>query len=292
MKQYLLFSLAIVTGLFNSNQTCMAWNTNPYLTENYAPAIIADDALLDRTAWTITTSIEGASDTAVGGDDPNNIIDGPTQTCFLFVKPGKTYGGIAAPANYIPSFTIDMQTAQTFDYFVYRHRTFENTTEFLRAKKVSFYGKNTETESFTLIVENAELPTASDVSEVRIDFSEVTYRYVQLVIEEWSSSYSTIQVSEFNIGKSAPLSISDLEGGQSLVLQAYPNPVNSGQDLVLTTSNKLNDVELEVFDILGKQIQTSTQLMVKTQGIPSGIYFVRIHEKSTGRKAVTKFIIK
>jgi len=160
---------------------------------------------LDRTDWTVTTSIIGVPDAVIGGENPYYIIDGSLTTAFSFIKPGRTYEGVTGPSDYIPSFTIDMQTKQDFNYFIYRHRTANNNSEFIRARKISFYGKNIETESFTPIVENIVIDPVENKDEIKVSFNKAEYRYLQLVINDWNKDNgSTIQVSNFVAGIENP----------------------------------------------------------------------------------------
>ncbi|MDR3188344.1 MAG: polysaccharide lyase beta-sandwich domain-containing protein, partial [Prevotellaceae bacterium] len=167
---------------------------------------------LGRSGWTVTTSHTGPSDATVGGDNPNNIIDGNNVTSFLFVKPGKSLSGVTVGASDSSWFAIDMKQPQEMSYLLYRHRTQSNTTTPLRATQASFYGKNEASGGWAPIIEHFAINTAVD--EVKIDLSgKVSYRYVRLVFEEWDrSSGNTIQVSEFNIGKSVVTNGSDLVG--------------------------------------------------------------------------------
>jgi len=155
----------------------------------------------DRSNWTITTSYVGVPDAAVDGDKPEYIIDGNIFTAFLFIKPGRTYEGVTGPADYIPSFTIDMKEKKEFDYFVYRHRTLGNTNETIRARGISFYGKKSEENDFVPIIENVVINHIENRDEIRVKFDKVEYRYVQLIITDWNrvSGY-TVQISEFNMG--------------------------------------------------------------------------------------------
>jgi hypothetical protein len=156
-------------------------------------------SFLERGSWTIITSSTGPADGTVGGDKPEYIIDGDKSTAFLFVKPGKTYGGVAVPAGHVPSFTIDMKQRENISYFRYLHRTSGNSQAMLRASNVSLYGKDAEADDFTPIVENVALDVSRD--EERIDFPPATYRYVQLRYIGWNTtSGSTIQVAEFDLG--------------------------------------------------------------------------------------------
>ncbi len=244
--------------------------------------------LLDRTNWTIETSITGAKDVAVGGDNPLYIIDGETKNCFLFVKPGKTYAGVAAPADYVPSFTIDMQAAQEFNYFTYRHRTYNNTTANLRAKAVSLYGKSNAADDFELIVERA--PIATDVAEVTINLAKaVTYRYVKLTIDEWNTSYSTIQVSEFNLGYENNLSVNDVSANEA-GLFVHPNPVRAGSELFVAAPELFNHVK--IYDSTGKLHKICNTTNISTQGLSPGLYVLQTKNTSTGKSKTAKFVVK
>jgi hypothetical protein len=185
-------SLMAVTG-----QSKPTWAPLPLL--GITTSEPSTGTFLVRDNWTIITSIAGAKDATVGGDKPENIIDGDKTSAFCYVKPGKTYSGVSTPANHVPSFTIDMKEPATIKYFRYAHRTTGNTTTPLRAKKVSLYGKNIEAEEFTPIIQNFVLTVSNN--EERVDFSPVTCRYVQLVFNDWDkTSGSTIQVAEFDLG--------------------------------------------------------------------------------------------
>jgi len=164
-------------------------------------------APIDRSNWTITTSINGATDATVGGDDPKYIIDGNQTTAFSFVKPGVTYGVITAPADYVPSFTVDMQSEQSFNYVSYLHRNAGNTSTYIRARQISVYGSDDNSE-FTPIYEHYVIDYTKNLNEIIIEFPEVTYRYIKVVIEDWDkNSGSTVQVAEFNAGIKTPAEV-------------------------------------------------------------------------------------
>jgi hypothetical protein len=161
-------------------------------------------APIDRTHWTITTSIVGVPDGTVGGDNPENIIDGNTASAFAFIKPGRTYEGVTGPTNYIPSFTIDMQSEQTFNYVSYLHRNAGNTSEWLRARKISLYGSNDNT-TFVPVKEQHVIDHTKNADEVIIDFPSATARYLRVVLDDWNrENGSTIQVAELNVGVQSP----------------------------------------------------------------------------------------
>ena len=154
----------------------------------------------------MVTSIVGVPDASIGGDKPEYIIDGNSITAFAFIKPGRTYDGVTGPSDYIPSFTIDMKEKQEFNYFRYHHRTGGgNSSEFIRARGISFYGKNSEEESFVPIVENIVINHIENRDEIKLIFDKVEYRYLHLVINDWNqSSGSTVQVAEFMAGMEIP----------------------------------------------------------------------------------------
>ena len=160
----------------------------------------APELPIDRSGWSIVTSHVGASDGTVGGNKPEYIIDESTVTSFAFVKPGKTYDGIAVPEGDEISFTIDMKTPQTFNYVGYTHRFSGNVYELLRARQISVYGSDNGVE-FTAIKEHHEIDYIKNDNEIHIEFPQVTCRYIKVVIEDWNKDGgNTIQVADFKIG--------------------------------------------------------------------------------------------
>lgn len=150
-------------------------------------------------AWTITCSIQGASDAAIGGDLPQYIIDNNSATAFAFVKPGRTFAGISAPADYVPSFTFDMKNVKQFNFFKYTHRT-SNTSNFLRARKISLWGSN-DGVAFQPIVENYIVDHVKNDNVVTLEFSPSNYRFVRVDIGDWDNiSGNTIQVQDVSLG--------------------------------------------------------------------------------------------
>lgn len=267
------------------------------------PVYQGRDIMLDRADWDIVTSIEGSSDDSVYGDDPRYIIDGDTRSAFLFVKPGKTYNGITTPEDHVPSFTIDMKEQQEIDFFIYRHRTYNNTSEYLRVNNVSFWGKNTDEEEFEPILEN--IPIAMDVNEIKVELpTKMNYRYVRLSINDWyRPSGSTIQIAEFNLGKKVLMDIpetippvTDIEEETTKDTKAavlvYPNPVKQGETInIITQTNK--SYEIEIRDILGKTVKRTNKLQIPTDGLPGNMYIIIIKDSKTGTiEGSAKIIIR
>ena len=156
---------------------------------------IDHSSLLDRTNWTVTTSHDYFSDGVINGA-PECLIDDDEKSCLALVKPGKLTIG----KDESVFFVIDMQTPQNFDFFVLRHRTYQNTTANLRVTKVSVYGSN-DGENYTEVIKEAPIATAATISSVTVDLPEnVSYRYFKLTYDGWSNSGNTIQISDFNIG--------------------------------------------------------------------------------------------
>jgi hypothetical protein len=182
------------------------------------------DERLDRSGWVVTTSFEGVPDNVIQGTLPDNIIDDNPQTAFSFIKPGKTYEGVTGPNDYIPSFTIDMQTPQEFDCFLYKHRAYSNTEPRIRASGASFYGKNDENSAFELILDSVALDVAKE--EVRVELPQTVYcRFIKVAITDWNKDAgNTIQVAEFNVGKKQ--SAESSSAYPPLVIEEPENPVN------------------------------------------------------------------
>lgn len=154
--------------------------------------------VFDRGNWTVTTSIEGAYDGTVGGINPEYMIDGQ-NTCFVFVKPGEELGGVVAPADYIPSFIVDMKAEKAFNSVIYKHRS-GNTSTYLRARQLSILGSN-DNENFSPIVPNYSVDFAKNETELRIKFAPQSYRYVKVIIEDWDKNNGkSIQIEEFSVG--------------------------------------------------------------------------------------------
>ena len=93
-----------------------------------------------------------------------------------------------------------MKEPKEFDFFRLRHRTYKNTTDWIRMNKVSVYGSNDGT-NFTPISIGINILTAADIAEVSIPLPmKQTYQYFKLTCDGWHSSGNTVQASEFNLG--------------------------------------------------------------------------------------------
>lgn len=269
-----------------------------FIVDENTPEYTGRDIMHERTDWEITTSIVGVVDEAVYGDNPLYIIDNDLRSAYVFIKPGKTYGGVTGPTDYLPSFTIDMKKQNDISFFSYRHRTYNNTTEMLRAKKVSFYGKNEETEAFTTILSNTDI--ATNVSDVKVQLpATVKYRYVKLEMNDWDNvNGSTVQVSEFNMGYFGMTEFPDINtdvtpGFQSNgQLMISPNPVRNGQMLSVKLPDGNRNAQLEVFDMFGKSVYTTVGENVHVNGLSEGIYFLRISDTNSQKKYFSKFIVR
>jgi rhamnogalacturonyl hydrolase YesR len=161
---------------------------------------VAANGNLDRSNWRVTTNIQGPPDATVGGDRPEYIIDGNTTTAFLFVKPRETLAPVTAPANYLPTFVINMMEPQSFNYVKYAHRSADNTSINIRAWQLSVYG-SIDSLAFTPIVEHYAVDYVKNDNEITLHFPMVTYRYIKVVIEDWNrTGGKSVQVAEFNAG--------------------------------------------------------------------------------------------
>lgn len=269
-----------------------------FLVNEDLPLYTGRDVLLTRSEWTIVASSEGPVDTAVApdGDVPAYMIDGDTKSSFLFVKPGRTFGGISVPEGEKPWFMIDLKEVTDMTYLVFRHRDFSNTSSFLRASKGSFYGKNSESEEFKPILENFAI--ATNATEVRIDFPEkVSYRYVKFVIEEWDAvNGNTIQVSEFYLGNTIPVDNVGTEElnhkHNNLHLNLFPNPVKAGEPFFIRLNDENASALASVYTLTGSKIYETkvigsvVEMRVNTQGI----YVIKI--ETNNQTALLKAVIR
>lgn len=256
-----------------------------------------ENEILDRTNWTITTSIQGASDAAIGGDKPDYIIDGSTVTAFSFVKPGRSYGGVNAPSSYVPSFTIDMQTSASFNFFKYQHRNSGNQEEMLRARKLSFYGKNSEADEFRPIRENIVINYSENKDVIQVEFPEVSCRYVRVDINEWNESGgNTVQVAEFDLGIIRPEMNTNVQQPRENAekCDVYPNPIVSGHPFFVRAGDGWTGANLNIYTASGQNVWK--QRLVDTMNeinlsVPEGFYFLQIEKdvrRTTSKLLVTK----
>ncbi|MDR0507830.1 MAG: M60 family metallopeptidase [Dysgonamonadaceae bacterium] len=160
---------------------------------------------VDRADWDITASLAGPVDATVAplGDFPKYMIDGNNGTAFLFVKPGRSLGGVTTPADAELSFTVDMKTQKPFNYVSYMHRT-GNTSTYIRARQISIYGSN-DNADFAPVYEHYVIDHVKNANEITVEFPQASYRYIKVVIEAWDEDNgNTVQVAEFNAGIKAP----------------------------------------------------------------------------------------
>ncbi|KAA6303765.1 MAG: hypothetical protein EZS26_000316 [Candidatus Ordinivivax streblomastigis] len=200
---------------------------------------------LDPSDWTITTSKAGEADATVGGNQPEYIIDQNMTTCFSFSKSGET----PSSGSVGPSFTINMKNPQSFNYFIYKHRI-SNTYEQLRARKISFYGKNAESDAWTIIKVNHVINYVTNKNEIRVDFDKVTYQYVKLVINDWNTGAgNTVQVAEFEMGIDHSTDIGDLDPETAI------NKFTTEGNVVSTQYYNLQGIEINSPTTTGIYIQ-------------------------------------
>jgi len=205
---------------------------------------------LDRTSWTVTTQTgtgypyvpDGwlAAESRFTTGMPEHLFDGNAGTYLSLCKPGKGYdpGNGATPiptqpGDFLPSFTIDMKSQQTFNYMKWRHRNGANPANgsnnynYLRVYGVNVYG-STNGSVFTKIntdgfvwVPNiggyvGQVSTA-DPNTYTINLPQSNYRYIKIELAIWSDIYnsqnpnypgvgqaagSSMQIGEFGLGYS------------------------------------------------------------------------------------------
>ncbi len=159
-----------------------------------------------RLFWDVTTSVPYAMDGAVNGP-PEYMLDDDATTYYVVVKPGKTYNNVSTPSDHVPYFTVDMKSAQKFNYIRWNNRS-GNANNYLRVWAIDFAGSD-DGETFTDIQTNIALDY-SKTSKQEIVIPESEYRYVRVTLTKWSdlvdaseggsTSGMTMQIGEFGLG--------------------------------------------------------------------------------------------
>lgn len=163
---------------------------------------------LDRTAWTITTDQGNGFPNVNDGTTglPMHVLNNNAAQFLSLFKPGGTIAGqTAPPIDFSPSFTVDLQESNPFNYFRWQHRQGNNGQQ-LRAFAVNLYGSN-DGATFTQIMPATPaaplfpslfwIPVtngytgadAADSQYYYIDVPESVYRYVKAEIVVWSNKY-------------------------------------------------------------------------------------------------------
>ncbi|MGS0748991.1 T9SS type A sorting domain-containing protein [Halpernia sp. GG3] len=70
-------------------------------------------------------------------------------------------------------------------------------------------------------------------------------------------------------------------------LSIYPNPVRSGSNIMISSQVK----SVEIYNMNGQLVRTSTSQSVSSQGLTSGLYLVKATD-SKGSVQTTKLIVK
>jgi hypothetical protein len=275
--------------------------------------IMAQD--FDRTNWTVTTQTGTDYGFVPDGQTglPEHLFDGKKATFLSLVKPGKTYGSLSELADFTPSFTVDLQTPQTFDYIKWNHRN-GNDTElgintnsygYLRMYAVQLEGSTNGAEFTPIGAADAFLwipnTVAYDVSAsvpdentYTISVPESTYRYVKVKIVMWSDIYagqhpdypgngptsgSTMQVSEFGLGKSGTSL-----GKVNTPAISIPTLLKAGQPL------SIDGADMTVYSLLGAKISESAAKGGPVTINGQGTYIVKATKN--GNVSTSKIVVK
>ena len=203
---------------------------------------------INNSNWTVTTQTGTGYDYVRDGwsatlgvfttGQPEHLFDGDGGTYLSLCKPGKSYSpGNGAdpiplqPTDFLPSFTVDMNSQQTFNYIKWIHRNGPNPAggsnnyNYLRVYGVNVYGSN-DGSAFTQINTGGIvwIPNANgyvgqgatvDSNIYTVEIPESTYRYVKIELAMWSDIYnsqnsdylgtgatagSSMQIGEFGLG--------------------------------------------------------------------------------------------
>lgn len=302
--------------------------------------VMAQD--IDRSNWTVTTQTAtdygyardgwDAANSVYTAGNPEQLLDGDPATYIALVKPGKSYaptGGWTSgtqDAAFIPSFTVDMKSSQTFDYIKWHHRFGPNPViggtsilNYLRVYGVDIYGSNTgQDEDFTKINTDGVVwisnkagyvgnKSAQDDSTYTVSIPESTYRYVRVKLSVWSDIYktgegyyqnpdqpgdgqpsgSTMQIGEFGIGKSVSSGI----GKNAVSGISIPATAKAGQAFTISLG-EVSDATISIYTVSGVKISgqkvggSITEQTIDSQGI----YIVEV--KTNTGNSVSKIIVK
>lgn len=185
-----------------------------------------------RDGWSATLS-------AFTTGQPTDMFDDNTGTYLSLCKAGKGYdpGNGATPipvqpSDFLPSFTVDMKSQQTFNYIKWCHRYGSNPVggsnnyNYLRVFGVNIFGSNDGSVFTRINTEMVWIPNASgyvgsnataDPNVYKIDIPLSAYRYVKVEMAMWSDRYnsqnpnypgagatsgSSMQIGEFGLGYS------------------------------------------------------------------------------------------
>ncbi len=91
----------------------------------------------------------------------------------------------------------------------------------------------------------------------------------------------------FNYAKSYFETVSTVDESKTIPLEIYPNPIQSGQQLDITSNLFSNKVNLQIIDASGKMLQneninTGNGIHINTEFLSSGMYILRITDKNKG----------
>lgn len=163
----------------------------------------------NRSNWALTWAYNlKYTDTVNPTGDQNAMIDGDPNTCSIIIKPGKTFGGITAPADKPSFFVVDMGEPSQVDWLYYRDRnasgTAANSSIGLRIRGFTLSGSD-DGIAFTDIrtVPIEEIPYVASAIEHTFDIPSSKYRYYKFNLDVWDTSVAgnTTQLSEFKLGR-------------------------------------------------------------------------------------------
>jgi len=297
---------------------------------------------LDRSGWTVTTQTDtnygyvsdgwSTSLNAFTTGMPEHMFDGDKGTYWSVLKPGKGpydsgHGADIVPvqaSGFYPSFTVDLQSPQTFDYMKWNHRNGANPAggtmniNALRVYGVDIYGSDTGGEfDFTQINQNGIvwIPCNGDFAHYSGEYNVPdpttytiaiplsTYRFFRVQVVMWAEVYyggenpdsptagvtagNCFQIGEFGLGKFDGTGI----GKTSLSGVSVPSLVEAGQTFTINLGGA-SDATISVYTVSGVKVsEQKVSGSSATQAISAkGIYIVEV-KKSAGRY-VSKVVVK
>jgi hypothetical protein len=261
-----------------------ATTVGPILAINYAPNATVNDTGTPSTATAFNPGYNFGGFTSI----KNLATTGTNNAIFMNLQTG--YGAGVQPTAPV---NVSSYTYINFDYYV-------PADEMPGANGDEFY--------FDLISAN---PTKENNYEIKPSGGDAvlvkgSWQTVSVLISKFiAKGFDPTQFFQFKLGATsnintsavyfdniyfstvpATLGVKDIQNVENK-LQVYPNPVNSGENVMISGNVK----SVEIYNMNGQLVKTSASQSVSSQGLNSGVYLVKAID-SKGSVSTTKLIVK
>ena len=119
--------------------------------------------------------------------------------------------------------------------------------------------------------------------------------YDNALPESWAASEDHGTPGEINsIYVNVPKQIYPVE---DISFEIYPNPFSTSTILKINSKSKIEDGELIIYNLLGKQVKkikhiNTNQIEIKRDNLPDGIYFCKFIDKMNNIVGTTKLMLE